>query len=143
MFHESHPARGSSALLAATVAAFTAALVLAPPALAQQGQQGAQQAPDIEVSDDELQTFAEAHLDVQEVRAEMEEAIQSAEDPETAQTIQQQSNRQMAAVIQEEHGMEVDRYTQIARAINQDPELHREFQSILDELTDDEGGPME
>lgn len=143
MFAETDRTNGTSAAYAVAVAVFTGALfILAQPAAAQQGQQGGPPAQDIEVSDGELKTFAEAHLDVQEVRQEMDQAIQSAEDREAAQAIQQQANQEMAAVIEDEYEMEVDRYTQIAQAINRNPELQQKFQAIVDELTeeDEEGG---
>lgn len=141
MFAETDRTSGISATFAVAVAVFTGALfVLAQPAAAQQGQQGAPPAQDIEVSDGELETFAEAHLEVQEIRQEMDQAIQSAEDREAAQAIQKQANQEMAAVIQDEHEMEVNRYRQIAQAINQDQELRQKFQTIIDELTEDEEG---
>lgn len=141
MFAETDRTSGISAAYAVAAAVFTGALfLLAQPATAQQGQQGTPPAQDIEVSDGELETFTEAHLDVQEIRQEMDQAIQNAEDREAAQTIQKQANQEMAAVIQDEHEMEVNRYRQIAQAINQDPELRQEFQAIVDELTEDEEG---
>lgn len=124
---------------AATVLA-GAFLVLAQPASAQQGQQSPPPTQEIEVPDGELETFAEAHLEVQEIREEMDREIQNAEDTESAQAVQQEANREMATLIEDEHEMEVERYTQIAQAINQDPELQQRFQAVVDELTEDEEG---
>lgn len=141
MFAETDRTSGISATYAVAVAVFTGALfLLAQPAAAQQGQQGAPPAQDIEVSDDELESFTEAHLDVQELRQELDQAIQNAEDRQAAQAIQKQANQEMAAVIRDEHEMEINRYRQIAQAINQDPELRQKFQAIVDELTEDEEG---
>lgn len=132
---------GTTAVLTTALTLVAGAFfVLAPPAVAQQGQQGTPGVQDIEVSDDELETFAEAHLDVQEIRKEMDQAIQNAEDAESAQAIQQQANREMASVITDEHEMEVERYRNISRAINQDAELQQKFKTILEELTEDEEG---
>lgn len=141
MFAETERTGGARAAYAVAAAVFTGALLaLAQPATAQQGQQGAPPAQDIEVADSELESFAEAYLDVQEIRKEMDRAIQNAGDREAARGIQKQANQEMAAVIQEEHDMEVKRYSLISRAINQDPELQKKFQTIIDELTEDEEG---
>lgn len=117
-----------------------ALLVFAQPASAQQGQQSPPPTQEIEVPDGELETFAEAHLEVQEMREQMDREIQNAEDAEAAQAVQQEFNREMATLIQDEYEMEVERYTQIAQAINQDPELQQRFQAVVDELTEDEEG---
>lgn len=139
MFYGINRTRGASAVLAAA-SMFVGAFVLVQPAAAQQGQQGPPAAQEIEVSDDELETFAEAHLEVQEIQLEMEQALQSAETAEAAQAIQQQANQEMGAVVEEEYGMEVNRYTQIAQAINQDPQLQEKFREIVEELREDEEG---
>lgn len=111
----------------------------AQPAAAQQGAPPAQQ--EIEVSGEELETFAHAFLDVQEIRQEMDSAIQDAEDTQEAQELQQQANQEMAALIEEEYDLTPQRYSQITQAINTDPELQADFQEIVDGLTEDEEDP--
>ena len=88
-----------------------------------------------QVPSEELREFAEIYLDVDEIRQEVEMEIATAESPEEAQQIQQQANVRMTAVV-EEHGMSIERYTEITQALNTDPQQHQEFVSILEEIED-------
>lgn len=113
-------------------------LVLAPDAAAQQ-QRPEQPQQQIEVSDDELESFAKAYLAIQEVRQRVETQMQEAESPQEAQQLQQQGNAEMVQIV-EDHDLEVQRYSQIGTALNQDPELSQRFRAIMEELRE-EGGP--
>lgn len=138
------------------------ALFLAPGAFAQSSDGGS--AP--EVSDAELESFAVALQDVQEVRQDMAEETQQAvgespleqerfeeiygarqsggqEDAGTTdaenrqfeelmsdiQQIQQKSNEEMVEAVEDE-GLSVQRFNQIAQAIQQNPELQQEFRQM-------------
>lgn len=92
-----------------------------------------QQAPDIEVSDAEMEQFIEALLEVEQIQMALTENLQNAEAAEEAQQLQQQANQEMSAAISEQ-GMEVERFSMIVQAINADPELQQEFAAKRMEL---------
>lgn len=127
---ESRLSRGA---LTAVATAFL--LVFGSGVLQAQQQPGQQQ--DIEVDEQELQTFTEAHIEIEELRSEMQARMQDAEGREEAQQIQQQTNQQMIAIIEEED-LTAERYSQIASAINQDAELRERFQQLKDRLLEEE-----
>ncbi|MFW6192550.1 MAG: DUF4168 domain-containing protein [Gemmatimonadota bacterium] len=139
MFTTRATTTGSRRLLGAAAAALAGAVLLSAPGTAQEQQQAPPQ-QETEVSDDELETFAEVHIDVQDIREEMNRTVQESEDPEEAQAAQQEANQEMVSVI-EDHDMTPERYTQISQAINQDPELQEELQKLVEEIEEErEGG---
>lgn len=105
----------------------------APPP--QQPQQ--QQAPDVSVSDAEMEQFVDAYLEVEQIQLALNEEMQSAEDAQTAQQAQEQANQEMATAISEK-GMDVERFSMIVQAINADPELQQEFVAKRMELVDEQ-----
>ncbi len=128
-------------------AALTAlALALAPAAMAQDpgaqpGQQPGQQppaeqqqpmqeeAPAVEehsFSDSELEQFAQAFIEVEEVRNEYGPRLGEAEDMEAATEIQQEANEQMTSAI-EDNGLTVETYNAIAQSTQADPELREQI----------------
>ncbi len=90
----------------------------------------AQEAPDRA----ELETFAEAYVEIGEVRAEMSPALAAAETAEEANALQEQANDRMMSIL-EENDMTVDRYSAITNILNSDEELRAEFEEIYAELT--------
>lgn len=152
-------------IAAVTVVVF--ALLGVPAAVAQNTSPGgSNQAPQIDVSQEELEQFAAALEEVQTIRQEMVENTQGAvadssldesrfqelyrsdqggpapseeaSDQEQAeydrvmgeiQQIQQQSNEEMVEAVQGE-GLEVQRFNQIAQAIQQSPDLQQRFQEL-------------
>lgn len=131
--------RGLMPGLAAALVMLVGGLMLSAPASAQQQQEQPQAQEPIEVSDDELETFAEAHLEVQEVRAELQASLQQAENAEEAQSAQQEANAEMVEIIQD-HDMTTERFSEIVNGINADPELQERFDEVVEELTEDEDG---
>lgn len=121
----------------ATLTAVSAAFLVA---IASGGLQAQQQpAPqDIEVDDQELRTFTETHIEIEEVRAEIQAKMQEAEGRQEAQQIQQQANQQMMQIIEAEDDITVERYSQIASAVNGNAELRERFQQLKDRLLEDE-----
>lgn len=140
------------------------ALLGAPGLFAQSSGQSGNVAP-AEVSDQELQQFAEALENVRSIREEMVQETQGlvadssleesrfqemyraenggpapSEEPTAAeeeeftsvmeeiQTIQQESNQAMISAVEDE-GLGVQRFNQIAQAIQQSPELQQRFQA--------------
>lgn len=107
------------------------ALLIAVPAEAQQPQpQGQEDLP--EIPEEKLETFAEAYLEIDQVRAEMQMEMQTAEDQTEASQIQQEANAQMEAIL-DDHGFDVQEYQQITQVLNVDPEQREKFQAILEE----------
>lgn len=141
MFSHDRPGRGLRSAVGAAAVAVAGAFLLASPALAQEG--GAQPQQEVDVSDQELETFTAAFVEVQELREELSREIENAENADEAQALQEESDQKMVEVIEEEHGLEVDRYNQISQALRTDRELYAQFEELREELTDqddEEGG---
>lgn len=83
-----------------------------------------QQQADIDVSDKEVQKFADVYNETAEVRQKYTQQLQNAEDQQEAQNIQREANEEIKSVI-EESPLTVDRYQEIARATAQDTELRQ------------------
>lgn len=83
-----------------------------------------QQQANIEVSDAEVDKFANVYNQTADVRQEYTQKLQNAEDQQQAQQIQREANEEIKAVI-EESPLTVERYQEIARATAQDTELRQ------------------
>lgn len=103
-----------------------------------QGQQppGQQPAPGqgqaMDLSEDELDTFADVYMELDEVRVETETRLQEAEGQQEQSQVQQDANAQMEQILND-HDMTVQEYQRIAQVINLDPEQRQEFEEILEE----------
>lgn len=123
-------------------ALIVAGFMLAAPAIAQQGvpQQPQQQPPpDVEVDDDELDTVAEAYVDVQMLTSEFNQVVQDAEDAEEAQAIQQEFAERANDVVSE-HGITLERYDLVVRAATADDDLRQRLLTRIEGLMEDGGG---
>lgn len=141
MFGSDPPTRRSQHAAGAVAVAVAGALLLASPALAQQG--GAQPQQDVDVSDQELRTFTEAFIDVQEIRDDLNREMEDAQNAEEAQALQEEADQRMVEVIEEEHEIGIERYNQISQAMRADSELYAQFEELREELVeeqDEEGG---
>lgn len=115
-------------------------LLLAFPAAPVQAQQPApqQQQQQVQELDQEtLETFAEAYLDIGEVRTGMQSCLEDVQDQSQANRIQQEANIQMQDVL-EEHDLTAQDYRQITQVLNNDQEQRAEFESIVEELREEE-----
>lgn len=118
------------------------AVFMAPVALAQGGggqqqpppPQQQQQAPDVDVSDEELETVAEVYLKLEEVQEKYREDFNETQDPEAAQELQQQLQDEANQVIEDHEGITPDRYDEIIRAAQADPELRDQLLAKIEEL---------
>lgn len=118
------------------------AVFMAPVALAQGGggqqqpppPQQQQQAPDVDVSDEELETVAEVYLKLEEVQEKYREDFNETQDPEAAQELQQQLQQEANQVIEDHEGITPDRYDEIIRAAQADPELRDQLLAKIEEL---------
>lgn len=94
------------------------------------GQYGAPAAQEqVEVSDDQLKTYAEAEQKVQEIRSEFQQQMPNAESPEEAQTLQQEAQQEMVAAV-EDAGLTVEEYNQIASQMQANPELRQRMEQL-------------
>lgn len=89
-----------------------------------QPQMPQQQQANIEVSDAEVDKFANVYNQTADVRQEYTQKLQNAEDQQEAQQIQREANEEIKSVI-EESPLTVERYQEIARATAQDTELRQ------------------
>jgi hypothetical protein len=125
--------------LSAMLAAGAAVLALAgAPALAQEPGADPQQQPQpeyqpqppapgqapgtTEVSDEQIEQFAEAYSEVAQLRDSYTQQIVQAEDPDRATELQQEANEKMIEAV-EDKGLTVGEYNMIAEAMDRDPEL--------------------
>lgn len=110
------------------LAGIAGAMLLAGAGLADVRAQETQQPPmqpqmPAELSQEQIETFADAALEVQRVQREFDSQVQSAENPEQIEQLQQQAQDQARQAI-EQKGLSVDEYTAILQAANEDPQLY-------------------
>lgn len=109
--------------------ALAVALGASGAAVAQQSgaQGGMQQAPDIEVTDEQVESFAEAQARVAEIGEKWTPRMQEAESSEEVQKAREQAQQEMVIAV-ENAGLSVQEYNQIARAAQADEELRSKIQ---------------
>jgi hypothetical protein len=119
-----------------TAAAALLALGLtAAPALAQD-----QQAPAAaDITDEQLDQFAEAALAVNQVGREYASRLQSVEDESQAEQIRAEAQEAMVEAVREE-GLSVDEYNAIYAAAENDEEVNAAIQALLQEKQQNSGG---
>lgn len=113
--------------------------LLFPPALYAQGsaqppstgQPTMQSQPQKSVSDKELQSFAKAYVEVEEIRASHEASLSQAQKPEQAQKIQQEANAKMVKAV-EKQGLTAETYNQILTAVNSDGALAKKALELIE-----------
>lgn len=80
-----------------------------------------------EVSDAEVEAFAAALVDVQEIGQGWTQRMQEAESQEDIAAMREEARDEMTAAI-EEHGLSIEDYNGIATAAQNDPELAQRIQ---------------
>lgn len=107
-----------------TMAAF---LVASPQAYGdgtpQIAQQSQQQAPQASFSDEQLEAFAAATVEVRNLNQEWQQRIQETQDPQQEQQLREEATQKMAEAIEEE-GLTVQEYNQITQVARQNPEVY-------------------
>lgn len=93
-----------------------------------------QMQPQVDVSDAEVEKFAEIYVDVQETREDLTRELQEAQSPENAQEVQALMRNAITETIRE-HGWDVEKYNRVATAINSDPETREEALDIINNLS--------
>jgi hypothetical protein len=110
--------------------AFSLALVFGGHAIAQDYQMEQHEPPQTDVSEQELQQFAEAQTQISEIQQDFAGRLQDVEDPEKAHELQIKANEEMTDAV-EAAGLDVDSFNNIAMAIQNDPELQQRLTTML------------
>lgn len=109
-----------------------------PPPPPQQQEQAPQmpqqQQQTVDVSDADLQKFAEIYVDVQKTRDELSGELSGTESQEQAQEIQARMRNAIVQTI-EDHDWSLDQYNQVATAISSDPDMREEALEIINDLS--------
>ena len=114
--------------LAIVIGAAVPAAAQQPPPPAQQAPPAAQeQAKSADVSDKELKDFVGAFEEVQVIRVELNQKLQSTQDPNAATELQRQANAEMLEAV-EDNGLDAPRYNAISRGLTSDEQLAARFQ---------------
>ncbi|QJQ94812.1 MULTISPECIES: DUF4168 domain-containing protein [Halomonadaceae] len=124
----------STALLTAGLMSAQGAFAQDPaqdPAAAQQPPQAAAPAQQ-DFSDEQLQQFADASLEIAVISQEYTQRLQGAEDEATQQEVRMEANDRMVEVV-EDSGLDVDTFNAIGYTIQQDPEMMQRVQQMAEE----------
>lgn len=109
-------------------------LVVAPATAQQQGVPPQQEeAPEVDVDEDELAAVAEAYVDVQNLTNEFNQVVQQAEGAEEAQAVQAEYAERANEAV-EAHGLSVERYDMIVRAATADEELRERLLGAIENV---------
>ncbi|ANB01638.1 DUF4168 domain-containing protein [Ectothiorhodospira sp. BSL-9] len=85
-------------------------------------QQGAMPGADVDLSDDTIDAFVDAFVEVQKVNDDFAQRLENAADAEEAQALHQEAQEEMVQAV-EGTGMNVEEYNEVAMALQNDPEL--------------------
>jgi hypothetical protein len=108
-------------------------LALALPLQGQDARPRQQQPPtqQLEPSQDQLESFASAVLEVEQIRSKWLPRIQAAENTEKAQEFQVQASTEMVHAVQDK-GLTVETYKAIATAARDNPELASRIGKLME-----------
>ena len=109
-------------------------LALALPMPAQDAQPQQQQPPtqQFEPNQNQVEAFASAALQVQQIRSKWQTRMQEAESAEKAQELQVQAATEMVSAVQE-RGLTVETYKAIATAARDNPELAGRIVKLMEQ----------
>lgn len=118
-------------LVGAAAVALLAGLLAAPAPAQAQEQPAPQNTPTVE--QEELRTYAEAYIQIADVRARLQQQMAQASGQEEQAQIRQQANQEMRSILQE-HGISTQRYREITNILNNDQEQRNAFTSMVEEI---------
>lgn len=82
------------------------------------------------VSEGELQSFAKAYVEVEEIRTSHEAALSQTQEPEQAAKIQQEANGKMVQAL-EKQGLTPESYMRIFNTVNSDSALAKRALDLI------------
>jgi len=85
-----------------------------------------------EFSLSEIETFADAAVEVRQVQQDFDTQVQGAQDAEEIEELQQQAQQDAEQAI-EGNGLSVDEYNAIVQAANQDPQLYAMIVEVMEQ----------
>ena len=83
-----------------------------------------------DVSEDDVDSFVEAYMSVQEINQDYTQRLQDVEDSDQATQLQQEAQTKMQDAISES-GLSIAEYQQIANQAGQDDELRSQIEEAL------------
>lgn len=95
-----------------------------------QGAAPAQEQVPTDFSDAELEKFASAQDELETIRQEYSGKLEKTEDPDKAASLQQEASEKMVTIVQDE-GLDVETYSNIALAMQSDPELREKVEDMM------------
>jgi hypothetical protein len=108
-----------------------AALVVSSSAMAQDSAAPPTRSPQsAQVSDEELQTFAQIYTDLQDSKSKHEAALAAAKTEEEAGKIQEDFQKESSATLSK-HGWTMEKFNSFVRTINADPELAERASALI------------
>jgi hypothetical protein len=122
--------RSNKVLIAAAALAFAASATAQQPA--PRGAPPAGQAQEIQVSDADLEKFADIYVDLLETQGKFEEELGSAETDEQARDVQARIQLESIEKLTR-HGWTAERYVRVGEVIRSDPTLTEKTLALIDE----------
>ena len=119
-------------LALSTVLASALILALALPMQAQDSRPQQPPTQQLEPSQDQIESFASAALQVQQIRSEWQTRIQTADSAEQAKELQTQAAAEMVSAVKEK-GLTVETYRAIAAAARDNPELASRIVKLMEQ----------
>jgi hypothetical protein len=98
-----------------------------PPPPPQPGADQAAHGAGAPVSDEQLDRFATAFQEVQQLQSKIEKDLSTAESPADAKALQQEASQEAAAIV-EKSGLSMTEYTQIAQRLQGDEALRQRLE---------------
>lgn len=124
---------------ASALAGFAALGLTALPVAAQQSEPNTQEAPvapqAASFTDEKLESFVLAAVEVAKVREQFQSEVGSIETPEAEQAAVQEANSKMEQSITDTPGITLDEYVEIGEAAQTDPALSEKLGSMLQART--------
>jgi hypothetical protein len=122
--------RSSIALIAA------ASFLLASGAMAQQpaprGAPPAAQAQEVELSDADLEKFADIYVDLMDTQAKFEQQLEQVQTEDQARALQTRMQEESVAKLAR-HGWTAERYVLVGEAIKSDPDLTAKTVALIED----------
>jgi Domain of unknown function (DUF4168) len=119
-------------LALSTILASALILALALPMQAQDSRPQQPPTQQLEPSQDQIESFASAALQVQQIRSEWQTRIQTADSAEQARELQTQAAAEMVSAVKEK-GLTVETYRAIAAAARDNPELASRIVKLMEQ----------